>query len=339
MKKIVLNGTDLNVSNICLGGGNFGAKLTKEMAFDVMDAFVAAGGNFIDTANVYCRWIEGNANTSEEMIGEWLKSRNANNKVIIGTKGSHYDFRAPEIKRVTKEDIHHDLEESLQTLGLDQIDLYWLHRDDQAKKIEEIVDWMEELVREGKIRYYGASNFCKERLEQARIYAEKKNLQGFTAVSNQWSAASVNVGKNVNNDATMELIDEDLYEWHKKTKKVFIPYTSTAYGFFEKLYQTNPKVIDGQLMTPVTDLGLSEGLINAYLNERNLHLYEEFLAIKKETGASMFALSVAYLINQPFDVVPIGSVRKLEQLEGLLEASKIQLDKQLIQKYGAELEQ
>ncbi|MGB8452875.1 MAG: aldo/keto reductase [Anaerocolumna sp.] len=339
MKELVLDKTDLKVSNICLGGGNFGEKLTKEMVFKVIDTFVAAGGNFIDTANVYCRWIPGLANISEEMTGEWLKSRNAKNKVIIGTKGAHYDFKAPGIPRVTKEAVHHDLTESMQTLGLDRIDLYWLHRDDRNQPMDEIIDWMEELVKEGKIRYYGASNFCLERLEEARIYAKNHKLQGFSAVSNQWSAASFNSDNTSNRDATMELIDEDLYEWHKKTKMPFIPYTSTANGFFEKLYRANPKVSGGKLLSPLAETGLSDKLIKAYMNERNLHLYEEFLTIHKETGASLFALSVAFLLNQPFDVVPVGSVTKLEQLNGLLEASEIKLDKQLIEKFGAGLEQ
>ena len=339
MKQIILKGTDLKVSNICLGGGNFGEKLTKEMVFKVLDAYVAGGGNFIDTANVYCRWITGLANCSEEMIGEWLQSRNAGNKVIIATKGGHYDFKAPQVSRVTKEDIRFDLNESMHTLGLDRIDLYWLHRDDKNKPVEEIMDWMEELVKEGKIRYYGASNFNKERMERARIYAESHNLQGFSAVSNLWSAASINPVYHTMRDATMELIDEEFYEWHRKTKMPFIPYTSTANGFFEKLYRANPEIRDGELLTPVEELGIPEKLIKTYLNKRNLRLYEEFLAIHKETGTSMIALSVAFLLSQPFDVVPVSSVTKLEQLNGLLEASEIRLDRKLIDKFGAELEQ
>ncbi len=339
MKHIVLKGTDLKVSNICLGGGNFGEKLNRETVYKVLDAFVEGGGNFIDTANVYCRWISGLANCSEEMIGEWLKSRDAGNKVIIATKGAHYDFKEPHISRATKEDIRHDLHESMKTLGLDRIDLYWLHRDDKNKPIEEIMDWMEELVKEGKIRYYGASNFNKERMEKARIYAGKNYLQGFSAVSNLWSAASVNPVYHTMRDATMELIDEASYEWHKQTKMPFIPYTSTANGFFEKLYRANPEVKEGELLTPAEELGLSDKLIKTYLNKRNLSLYEEFLAIHKENGASLIALSLAFLLNQPFEVVPVSSVTKLEQLNGLLEASEIPMDKRIIDKFGAELEQ
>ncbi len=331
MKKIKLSRTDLVVSNICLGGGNFGEKLTKEMVFQVLDTFTAAGGNFIDTANVYCRWVPGLANVSEEIIGEWLKLRKAKNDVVIATKGAHYDFKAPQIPRVTKEDIHHDLDESMRTLGLDHIDLYWLHRDDKNKPMEEIVEWMEELVKSGKIRYYGASNFCKERMEKAYDYAKEHKLQGFSAVSNQWSAASLNIYNHLERDATMELTDEAFYEWHKNTRMPLIPYTSTANGFFEKLYQTNTEVREGTLITPVDELRLSDKLKKEYLNNRNLKLYEKFLAFHKKTGASLFAISVAYLLNQPFDVIPIGSVTKLEQLNGLLEASELKVENELFE--------
>jgi aryl-alcohol dehydrogenase-like predicted oxidoreductase len=333
MEYTVLNGTDLKVSKVCLGGGNFGEKLDREAVFQVLDVYTDGGGNFIDTANVYCRWIPGLANSSEEIIGEWLESRSAKNKVIIATKGAHYDLQAPHVSRVTKADIRQDLTQSMNTLGLDRIDLYWLHRDDQKKPVEEIVDYMEELVKEGSIRYYGASNFSHKRLEEARIYAMKNHLQGFSAVSNMWSAASINPVFNTMRDATMELMEPALYEWHRKTRLPMIPYTSTANGFFEKLYRTGARIEGGRLLTAVADLGLSEHLSKIYLNERNLRLYELLLEIHKETGYSFIALSLAFLISQPFDVVPVGSVTKPEQLNGLLEAGEIKLDTKFKEKF------
>ncbi len=333
MKKIQLTNTDLSVSNICLGCGNFGTKLNKESAFAVMDSYLEGGGNFLDTANVYCRWIPGNANSSEEFIGEWLKSRRAYNKVIIGTKGAHYDFNTPEISRVTKEDIRKDLEESLTTLGLETIDLYWLHRDDKNKEIEEILDWMEQLVREGKIRYYGASNFSVDRMEEARKYANLNKLQGFSAVSNQWSAAGVNAGCNINQDSSMEFMDKTFYKWHKNTNTPIVPYTSTAYGFFEKLYALKPGIKDGKVLEPKAVEGLDKELLQAYLNQRNLEMYEDFLKIHEDTGKSLFSISLALLTNQPFDTVPVVSVSRVSQLDGVREASDIILEEGLIKKY------
>lgn len=136
MKYVNLKDTDLKLSNICLGTANFGTSLNEEMAFSLLDEFVRQGGNFIDTANVYCRWVPGNGNSSERFLGNWLKSRGAYNDVVIATKGAHYDMAHPEISRVTEEAIRFDIEESSQTMGLDVLDFYWLHRDDENKPIE-----------------------------------------------------------------------------------------------------------------------------------------------------------------------------------------------------------
>ena len=95
MKYIQLNNTDLNISRICLGTAGFGDKLDQEKSFEVLDAFVQAEGNFIDTANVYCKWLEGHGNCSEQIIGKWLKDRGAEGKVIVATKGAHYSFEDP----------------------------------------------------------------------------------------------------------------------------------------------------------------------------------------------------------------------------------------------------
>ena len=148
MKYIQLNNTDLNVSRICLGTAGFGDKLDQEKSFKVLDTFVQAGGNFIDTANVYCKWLEGHGNCSEQIIGKWLKDRGTQGKVIVATKGAHYSFEDQGRSRVNREDIRTDLDESCRTLGTDVIDFYWLHRDDPKKPAEEIVDILEELQKE-----------------------------------------------------------------------------------------------------------------------------------------------------------------------------------------------
>ena len=151
MRYVNLKDTDLKLSNICFGTGNFGAGVEKETAFALLDEFVRLGGNFIDTANVYCRCVQGNGNSAERFLGEWLKSRGAYQDVVIATKGAHYDMEKPEISRVTEDAIRFDVEESMQTMGLDVLDFYWLHRDDEKKPVEEIIDILEALKKEGKI--------------------------------------------------------------------------------------------------------------------------------------------------------------------------------------------
>ena len=140
MKYMQLNNTDLNISPICLGTAGFGDKSDLEKSFEILNAFVRAGGNFIDTANVYCKWLKGYGNCSEQIIGKWLKESGMQGKVIVATKGAHYSFEDPGRSRVNKEDIRMDLDESCRTLGKDEMDFYWLHRDDPEKPAEEIVD-------------------------------------------------------------------------------------------------------------------------------------------------------------------------------------------------------
>lgn len=326
MKYKKLQNTELTLSNLCLGTANFGDRLTKEESFALLDMFVRQGGNFIDTANIYCRWIPGLENCGERIIGEWLKSRGAYRNVVVATKGAHYLFDDDKrTSRVNETEIRKDLEDSLRTLGLDQIDFYWLHRDDRTRPIEEIMDTMEKLRTEGKIRYYGFSNYRTDRLRQAHEYGKRNGLIGPSAVSNQWSLASVNPGGNTNQDPTLVLFSEEEYQWHKVTGVPAIPYTSTALGFFEKLKKAGVKVQDGILLSRGNIEEIPASIRTAYWNEENLKTYERLLTLQKETGHSLQALSVAYFLAQPFQVIPIGSARNSQQLSGYLEAGDIDI--------------
>jgi len=318
MKRQRLRGTDLILSNICYGTGNFGEKLTKEDAFRNLDAFVDTGGNFIDTANVYCRWVPGMENCSEQYIGEWLKKRGTKEDVVIATKGGHYDLNRPEVSRVTPEEIRKDLEESLLTLGMDQIDVYWLHRDNPDMPVVEIIGMMEELVKEGKIRYYGASNFEQGRINSAVRYSEKNGIAGFSAVSNQWSMARVNPGCNLNGDKTLVMMDPAFYQWHQASGMPIIPYSSSAHGYFQKLYQAQP---------------LSKAMGKAYYNQKNTDIFERLCRLRAVTGASVQALTLAWLINQPFQVFPVAAVTKPEQMTQLAEASELSVDADFIESF------
>ncbi|MDC7290491.1 aldo/keto reductase [Blautia schinkii] len=324
MKYITLKDTDLNLSNLCFGTAGFGEKLNKEQSFELLDAFVRRGGNFIDTANVYCRWIPGLDNCSEKFLGEWLKSRGAYKDVVIATKGAHYLIDdVDKHSRVNEYDIRVDLEESLAALGVDVIDFYWLHRDDPSRPIEEIVDILEGLRAEGKIRYYGLSNYKTDRIKRAKEYLESKGLKGPYAVSNQWSLAAINPGKNTNPDPTLVEFSSEEYEWHIESQVPVIPFSSTAMGFFEKLKRAGVVVKNGELKSVENLETIPLSLRDAYWSEKNLRIYEKLLMLQVETGHSLQALSAAYLLNQPFQVIPIGSARTEEQLEGFLEASDI----------------
>lgn len=335
MKKITLKGTDLNISRMCLGTGNFGTKLDRMQAFELLDNFRDLGGNFIDSASVYCRWVPGLENSSEQYIGAWMRERKTRGDVMVATKGGHYDFERPETSRVNPTDIGHDLDESLKTLGLDCIDLYWLHRDDERKPIGEILDFMEEFVTRGKIRYYGASNFKRERLEEAGRYAECKGIKGFCAVSNQWSAASVNPGRNLNQDKSIVLMDQEMYKWHNYRQVPIVPFSSSAHGFFSKLNREGIRVPEGELsrldIKRVWQISsMAEDLKSAYMNQRNLKLYGILSRAAEDYGISVYSMTQAYLLNRPFQVFPVGAVSGVDQLLDFVDVDACVLDEALI---------
>ena len=329
MKKITLFKTDLTVSNICLGAGNFGSGLDEEQSFEILDSFAKAGGNFIDTANVYGKWMPNAENLSEICIGKWLKSRNAYNTMVVATKGAHPLLNGDNAPRITTDAIKEDLSESKQALELDVIDFYWLHRDDESMPIEEIIDIMEGFVTAGDIRYYGASNYKQNRMQTALEYSNKNNLQGFSGVQNQWALAAPDPHAKKYGDPTMVQNDDNFYEWHTKTKMSAIPYTATAAGFFHKLHNMNPQMNNDGSISSLEKERLSQKVHPDYLTLRNMMIYKKLASLSKEMNTGIHQLSLAYFFDLPFDAVPITGVRNLEQLQGMIDASCITLPKSL----------
>ena len=254
--------------------------------------------------------------------------------MIVATKGAHYSFEDQGRSRVNREDIRTDLDESCRTLGTDVIDFYWLHRDDPKKPAEEIVDILEELQKEGRIRYFGFSNYRTKRLKEIQKCLEERNHPGITAVSNQWSLAGINPGGNTNPDPTLVEFSREEYKWHCETKTASIPFSSTAMGFFSKLQKM------GVLYTEKVDTfwmrnmesqiaDLSESIKKSYWNETNLRTYQKLLKLQKETGHSLQSLSLAYFFHQPFQTVPVTGVSNLNQLKDALAACDIDFEPEL----------
>ncbi len=293
----------LEVSKICIGADHFGTAIDKDTASRILDMYVDRGGNFIDTANVYGKWVEGAGNASEKFLGQWQKSRKK--EVVIATKGGHYDLTAPPVMRLKESDLRSDLEESLMALKLDCIDFYWLHRDDTSMHIGEILESLEKFKKEGKIRFYGASNFCAERLWQAKTYAAEHNITGFSAVSNQHSTARVNIGANTNPDPTLVIHGENEQSFHMETSTPLIPYQSTARGYFAKIAE---------------GVSISNALTRAYDNEATRQTYKKVLTLAEERSCSVQTASLLYLAREKYPVLPITSVRKTEHLSDIFDA-------------------
>lgn len=312
MNKMTLKGTQLQVSELCLGTAAYGGDLTAEAAREQLNYFYEAGGNFIDTAHIYNDWIPGEKSRSEKLIGSWLKDRGLRNQMILATKGGHPDFAAMDKGRLAPAELRKDLEESLSYLGTDVIDLYILHRDDILHPVGEILEFLEEQVKKGEIRYYGFSNWKKERLEAALEYAQKHGLKGFVTNQLMWSMAKVNEDKVA--DKTLVSMDLDTYRFHRENKLSAMAYMSMAKGYFTKR---------------ILDKSLSKEQELMYSNDIN----DSRFKILKEAGASALevtAYTLRFILAAPFSAVPIASFSSLSQLEDAVKGLELKVSEELL---------
>lgn len=308
MKRIQLKNTDLSLSNICLGTANFKERLDRKSAFELMDYYVDLGGNFIDTANVYGRWLPDTENISEQFLGEWFRQSGARGKVCLATKGGHPGLQTGE-NRVNLESLSRELDNSLSTMRVETIDFYWFHRDNRALPVEEIIAIGEGFVKQGKVRYFGASNFTLPRMQQAMEWQKTHENRGFAALSNQWSLAYPNPDYKLNGDRTLEGVDATYYRWIRETNLPLIPYSATASGFFAKASAGT----------------LSPALEQAYGNSRNRTLQKILVSLSEKYHTTPLILSLAVLLHQDFQVIPVTAASSKSQLKETLAASEFRL--------------
>lgn len=308
MKRIQLKDTDLSLSNICLGTANFKERLNRNSAWNLLDYYADMGGNFIDTANIYGRWLPGRENYSEQYIGEWLRRRGRRGEICLATKGGHPSLQTGE-NRVDSVHLAEELDNSLSTMGIEYIDLYWFHRDNTLLPIEEVISIGESFVRQGKVRYFGASNFTLPRMRQAVQWQEKHSGRGFVALSNQWSLAYPNPGYKLNGDQTLEGVDDAYYRWLRESGFPLIPYSATAGGFFGKAATGS----------------LNPALEKAYGNKRNQELAEILLNMAEHYQTTPLTLSLAILLQQDFQVIPVTAASDTSQLAESMKASELRL--------------
>ena len=294
MDMLTLANTGLTVSRLCMGTVNFGAGLTQDQAFAHMDRFFELGGNFLDTAHVYSDWIPGEKSRSEKIIGRWLRERRPEN-VVICTKGGHFSFDAPQVSRVTPEEIALDLRQSLDFLQTDCIDLYMLHRDNTALGVEEIVDCLDEFVRGGQVRYLACSNWSAQRTAQANAYALRTGKAPFVVNELMWSMAQINHSAIPADYVTM---DDDMLRLGKETGLSFMCYTALAHGYFTRRFAGRP---------------ISDGLHATYDNPHNEHLFQTLSRLS--TPAEVTCESLRYFARQEVCALPIVSFSSLEQLQ------------------------
>lgn len=295
-----IRGIERPASVICLGTGSFGTSTPRDRAFELLDQFAELGGNFLDSAHIYAAWVPGGQGASERTIGEWMASRGVRDRIIVGTKGAHPEWGST-APRLGGEHIRQDLTESLERLQTDFVDLYWLHRDDAARPVDEIIDALEAEADAGRIGAYGCSNWRWDRIQAANDYAQRTGKRGFVASQPEWNLAH----RTPSGDATMMAHTRSDVEEHERTGLACIPYSSQARGFF------------GGVET--------EGVRNTYANEVSDARLARARDMAERQGWLPSQVALAYLVNHPFPAFPIIGTSNPEHLETACSASDFSL--------------
>lgn len=306
--KIRINNTDLWVSRINLGTNVFGWTLDERKAFQVLDAFTGAGFNFIDTADMYTCWVDGkDGGQSETIIGNWLRARGNRKDMVIATKvGGATGAHGIDISR---RHILDSIDKSLKRLQTDYLDLYYTHFDDRITPVEETLAAYGELIKAGKVRYIAASNISPERLAQSFIAAETIGLPKYVSLQPHYNLL-----------ARTKYENEYLPLVEKYGLTVF-PYWSLAEGFLTGKYRTK-----ADLTQSVRGAGIKK-----YLNEEGLGVIKVLDNLAAKHGAQQGTIALAWLLAQPNIGAPIASATTPEQLNVLLNAPGIVLDKEDLQ--------
>jgi aryl-alcohol dehydrogenase-like predicted oxidoreductase len=310
VRRFRLPGTGVEVSELGLGTADFGAPVSEADAFALMDRYAEAGGNLLDTAAIYAAWTPAGKGSSERLIGRWLRARGGARGMLLATKGAHPELATMSVPRLSRAEVAADLEASLRHLGVEQVDLYFLHRDAPGVPVADILGFMEGFVKEGKIRAYGFSNWSQARAEEARVEAARAGIAGFSAGQTLWSLATCDLSRT---DGTLAQMDASYAAWHLRTRTPVLPYSSQANGFFQKVLGRREDTFKPWTAALYADP----------VNRARAAVVE---GITRRTGLSVTQVVLGYLLSQPFPVVPLIGPKSLAQLEDCLTALGVRLE-------------
>ena len=299
-----LGRTGLKVSELCLGTMQWGWTANEEESFTVMDAFVEAGGNFLDTADVYSRWVEGNpGGVSEEIIGRWLKARGNRQAVVVATKARGRMWDGPNGEGLSRGHLVRACEDSLRRLGTDYIDLYQTHSDDRETPLDETLRALDDLVHAGKVRYVGCSNYQAWRLAGALWTSEKHRLVRFDSIQPHYNLAH------------RAEFERELLPLCNDQGVGIIPYSPLAGGFLTGKYRRDS----------VPDSKRAEGIKQRYFNDRGFAIVDALDTVAQAHGSTPTAVALAWLLAQPGMTAPIIGANSPEQLQASLAAGDLKL--------------
>ena len=305
MKYLNLPATDRQASAIVLGCAWFGTDIPERKAFKLMDKFSELGANFLDTAHSYASWVPGGAGKSETTIGKWLK-RSQRERVVIGTKCAD--------KGMSENLIRAQLDESLKRLDTDYVDFYWLHCDDPGVPVGDILQWLNRLCDERRIRAFGCSNWRVPRIRQAMQHAREHGLREFAASQIAWSLARVR--PEVVAGGSQVFMDDETFAFHKQTGMPVVAYSSQAGGFFTEKYEP-----DG----PPPGDKPNPAIVKYYGTPEN---YAKQAAAKKlaaAKGCTPNQIALAYLLHQSFPGFAIAGANTPERVADSCAAADLKL--------------
>jgi len=289
MDRVRLPGTDIEISALCLGVAEIGVRQTEIEAHRLLDYWTQRGGNAIDTARVYSDWIPGEKHRSERILGDWLKVTGAREQIVLTTKAGHPVFDGNWRVRLSYSELVEDLEGSLETLGTDYIDLWFLHRDDETIPVEEIIDSCDAFVHDGRVKALGAANWTASRIRKANDYASRVGKAGFVATQLFWNLGSRHYR---GLEATSRAMNDDAEQLHEVGSLVAMPYSSQAGGFFSDW-------LEGDQATRL------KAQQSGYATKTNFEIARLASEIAQRNGVPVGTVVLAFLRKYPFKVVPI----------------------------------
>ncbi len=287
----------------------FGWTLDDERSFEVLDAYVAAGGNFIDTADTYGRHGSGGAGESERIIGRWMAARGNREQLIIATKVG----MSPELHGLAAQTIRRGVEDSLRRLGVDRIDLYYAHQDDPDTPLEETLQAFQALLDEGIVRHVGASNYSARRLVDALRLGEQGGYARYVALQPHYNLM----------ERDYEL---DLAGVCERFGLACVPYFGLARGFLTGKYRPGGPQVDSER---------ASGVRASYFNERGFAVLDALDAVAAAHDTTVAAVALAWLLAQPHVLAPIASATSVEQLAQLLPVADIRLSADEVERLSA----
>lgn len=302
-----LPGVEIAVAPLALGANQLGSALDDDRSFALLDHHLDHGGTMIDTALVYADWLpDVERSCSERVIGRWLGSRRTADQVIVATKGGHPDLNAPGVPRLDEVSLRSDLHRSLQNLGLGRLPLWWLHRDDPARPVAEIVEAVEQLRIEGLVAAWGVCNWTAGRVAAARAFADERGMAGPIADSAGFALAPPAPGAVA---AELVTLGPALAELHTRTQLPFVAYSAQAKGWFDKVRHGTSAMLD-----PIYDHGESRVLA------------AELARIADELDVTPTEVALAAVRLLPFPTTAVVGPRTPAQLDSCWRAMRLDLD-------------